>query len=174
MGATDKLQIFEMGFGTGLNAFLTAIQATETGRKVHYTTVETSPLFWEEVDGLNYTGVLGHAELFQQLHQNNWNGEIAINDFFTLEKRRIDLQNFQTEKRFDLLYYDAFAPSAQPELWTKETFEKLFHMLLPGGVLVTYCAKGSVRRAMVAAGFSVKKLPGPPGKREMIQAEKLA
>lgn len=166
------LRIFEMGFGTGLNAFLTAIKATEAQTEIHYTAIETSPLFLEEVTTLNYTEVLGHRDLFQQLHQSNWNDETVINEFFTIEKQRLSLLDFTTSNRFHLIYFDAFAPSAQPELWTKEIFEKLFAAMLPGGMLVTYCSKGDVRRAMMAAGFTVEKIPGPPGKREMVRAEK--
>ena len=166
------LHIFEMGFGTGLNAFLTATWAMETKTKVRYTAVETAPLFLEEAEKLNYASSSEHQALFRQLHQSNWNDEKVINEFFTLEKQRSGLQEFTTGNQFHLVYFDAFAPSAQPELWTKEIFEKLFGMLLPGGVLVTYCSKGDVRRAMTAAGFTIEKIPGPPGKREMVRAEK--
>lgn len=166
----DKLQVFEMGFGTGLNAFLTAMEAEKTGTPIHYTTVETSPLTVEEASVLNYPETLGRADLFQQLHRCKWNEDIALSDLFTLKKVQTGLFRFSAAHRFDAIYYDAFAPSAQPELWTKEVFEKLFAMLNEGGVLVTYCAKGDVRRAMMAAGFAVKKLPGPPGKREMLRA----
>jgi tRNA U34 5-methylaminomethyl-2-thiouridine-forming methyltransferase MnmC len=169
---SDMLRIFEMGFGTGLNAFLTAIWANEGQAKVHYTAVETSPLFLEEAATLNYADSLGHHDLFQQLHRSNWNDETRLNEFFILEKRRTSLLDFATNKQFHLVYFDAFAPSAQPELWTKEIFEKLHSMLLPGGTLVTYCSKGDVRRAMIAAGFTVEKIPGPPGKREMLRAAK--
>lgn len=168
----DTLRIFEMGFGTGLNAFLTAIWAAENKSRISYTTVETSPLLLEEAATLNYTDSLGHSDLFQQLHQSNWNEERQNNEFFTLEKRQCSLLDFVTDKQFHLVYFDAFAPSAQPELWTEEIFKKLFAMLLPGGVLVTYCSKGVVRRAMQAAGFSIEKIPGPPGKREMVRAKR--
>lgn len=171
-GQPQTLHIFEMGFGTGLNAFLTAIPTTEAGIPIHYTAVETHPLSLEEVALLNYSETLGHKELFQKLHEAYWNDAVHINDFFTLEKRRTTLAEFDTDQKFDLFYFDAFAPSAQPELWTKEIFEKLFYQMAPGGVLVTYCSKGDARRAMIAAGFTVKKLPGPPGKREMLRAEK--
>jgi tRNA U34 5-methylaminomethyl-2-thiouridine-forming methyltransferase MnmC len=169
----EPVRIFEMGFGTGLNTFLTVMEAAKNNIQIQYSTIESSPLFLEEVTMLNYTASLGHASLFQQLHQSNWNDATKINDFFTLEKLRTKLETYTANKQYHLIYYDAFAPSAQPELWTKEIFEKLRSMLLPNGVLVTYCAKGDVRRAMQAAGFTVKRLPGPPGKREMLRAEKL-
>jgi len=172
-GPSAPIRIFEMGFGTGLNAFLTAIKAIETSREIHYTAVETSPLSVEEITFLNYSDTLGNKELFQKLHETNWNEVKLISDFFTLGKYQATLAGFTTDQSFDLIYFDAFAPSAQPELWTREIFEKLFHQMALGGVLVTYCSKGDVRRAMIAAGFTVKKLPGPPGKREMLRAEKV-
>lgn len=166
------LSIFEMGFGTGLNAFLTAIFALEKKVAVSYTTVESTPLSPEEISALNYATALGHTELFRQLHACPWNEAVKVHEGFTLQKIHTTLSDFSPSQTFDLLYYDAFAPSAQPELWTKEVFEKMLFLLSPGGVLVTYCAKGVVKRAMRAAGFRVKKLPGPPGKREMVWAEK--
>lgn len=162
-----------MGFGTGLNAFLTAIEALKNNILVYYTAIETSPLFLEEVADLNYRESLGHVSLFHELHKANWNDTIKINDHFMLEKMRVDLRDYTAGQPYHLIYYDAFAPSAQPELWTKEVFEKLYDVLYANGILVTYCSKGDVRRAMQAAGFTVKKLPGPPGKREMLRAEKI-
>ena len=173
---TNKpINIFEMGFGTGLNAFLTVIEAEEKGIKVYYETVEKFPLSKEDVDSLNYEAVVKHEKLFQQIHECKWNKEVRLNEYFTLKKVHEDLINYSTEvlsevEGFNIIYYDAFAPIAQPELWTEDTFKHLYLMLLPGGILVTYCSKGSVRRAMKAAGFNVKKIPGPPGKREMVRA----
>lgn len=169
----QAINIFEMGFGTGLNAFLTAIKAEETKTNIHYTSVETSPLSFEEASGLNYAEILGRAELFQQLHDCEWNELVFVNEFFTVEKLQTNLLAFSSSRQYNVIYYDAFAPAAQPELWTKEVFEKMFSMLAGGGVLVTYCSKCDVRRAMIAAGFTVKKLPGPPGKREMLWAKKI-
>jgi tRNA U34 5-methylaminomethyl-2-thiouridine-forming methyltransferase MnmC len=167
---SDSAQIFEMGFGTGLNAFLTAIEAEEKGIKVYYETVEMFPLQKGKVDALNYTRGLSNKDLFQQIHECKWNEEVTLNKYFTLKKVHEDLINYSTNQPFNLIYYDAFAPTAQPELWTEEIFKKLYSMLLPNGVLVTYCSKGSVRRAMQAAGFSIEKISGPPGKREMVRA----
>jgi tRNA U34 5-methylaminomethyl-2-thiouridine-forming methyltransferase MnmC len=167
---TGPISIFEMGFGTGLNAFLTAIEAEERKQEVVYTAVEAFPLTIEEAATLNYTGILDHKELFEQLHTSEWNQPIPLTPYFTLHKLQTDLAQLSAGQQYHLVYYDAFAPSAQPELWTKEIFEKLYAMLQPGGVLVTYCSKGDVRRAMIAAGFQVEKLPGPPGKREMVRA----
>ena len=166
----ETIHIFEMGFGTGLNAFLTAIDAEQYQRRIDFTAVEAFPLFSEEASVLNYSAILGHQELFEKLHQSKWNEHISITNYFNLNKIHTDLFSFFTSQRFHLIYYDAFAPAAQPELWTKEIFDKLYSLLMPGGVLVTYCSKGDVRRAMIAAGFQVEKLPGPPHKREMLRA----
>ena len=160
-------------FGTGLNALLSFIEAEKNQVKIHYVTVELFPLPEDEITSLIYCGQLHHKDLepvFHQLHQCEWEKDIQISTYFTIHKTKVSLLNFTTSKLFNLIYYDAFAPSAQPELWTKEVFEKLFLMLMPGGVLVTYCSKGDVRRAMQAAGFIVEKIQGPPGKREMVRA----
>jgi tRNA U34 5-methylaminomethyl-2-thiouridine-forming methyltransferase MnmC len=166
----QPINIFEMGFGTGLNAFLTAIEAGNKKTKVYYTAVENNPLGEEEIRKLNYTETLKNVELFQAIHQCGWNEDIELNKFFTLRKINDDFINYSTNQQFNIIYYDAFAPTAQSELWMEEIFKKLYFMLLPGGILVTYCSKGSVRRAMEAAGFKVEKIPGPPGKREMVRA----
>ncbi|WP_343669370.1 tRNA (5-methylaminomethyl-2-thiouridine)(34)-methyltransferase MnmD [Chitinophaga sp.] len=152
------IRIFEMGFGTGLNALLTLQYATTP---VYYYAVEQFPLTATEVEGLNY----GNA-----MHHYPWNEDVKISDQFTLHKAHTSLMTVTPAQTFHLIYYDAFAPAAQPELWTKAVFEKLFSFLEPGGILVTYCSKGDVRRAMLAAGFAVEKLAGPPGKREMLRA----
>ena len=168
----QPIKIFEMGFGTGLNAFLTAIEAEEKGVKVYYETVEKFPLDKEEIDSLNYSSVLKNEELFRQIHECKWNAEVTVNENFILKKVRENLIHYSTHYPFNITYFDAFAPSAQPELWTEEIFRSLFSMLEPGGVLVTYCSKGDVRRAMKSAGLEVEKIPGPPGKREMLRAKK--
>lgn len=155
------VRIFEMGFGTGLNALLTMQHADIP---VYYYAVEQYPLTAEEVEGLSYGN---------ELHAYPWNEDVKINERFTLYKAHTSLLSVQPEQEFDLIYYDAFAPGAQPELWTTEVFEKLYGLLAKGGILVTYCSKGDVRRAMQAAGFKVEKLAGPPGKREMLRAKKV-
>jgi len=169
----DRYKIFEMGLGTGLNALLTAIEAEEKKSKIRYTAVEQFPISIEEARTLNYTEYLDHEKLFQQIHESSWIERVIISEYFILQKEKISLLNFSAAERFNLIYYDAFAPNAQPELWTKEIFEKLFQMLEPNGILVTYCSKGDVRRAMMSAGFGVEKLKGPPGKREMLRAVKI-
>ena len=169
---SQQLNIFEMGFGTGLNAFLTAIESERLQRRIHYTAIDKFPISIAEAACLNYTDILEHNELFQKIQTCNWNEEVELTQYFILRKEKIDLLNFSADQRFNLIYYDAFAPVAQPELWTQEIFEKLFRMLQPNGILVTYCSKGDVRRAMIAAGFKVEKLKGPQGKREMLRATK--
>jgi tRNA U34 5-methylaminomethyl-2-thiouridine-forming methyltransferase MnmC len=173
------LNIFEVGFGTGLNALLTIIEAEKLQREIHYETVEPFPLESTEAGSLNYCKQLVREDIqpvFELLHQCEWEKKTKITANFRFKKSRSNLLNFETagtclsgRQAFKLIYFDAFAPNAQPELWTKEIFEKMFAMLEPGGVLVTYCSKGDVRRAMQAAGFNVEKLPGPKGKREMIR-----
>ena len=166
------INILEIGFGTGLNAFLTAIEASTKKVKVYYVGVEQYPLTEGEISALNYSETLRHAELFQSIYKSSWDEDIELNDFFTLRKHNDDIINYSTNEIFNIIFYDAFAPSAQPELWTEEVFKKLYSVLLPKGVLVTYCSKSAVRRAMQAAGFEVEKIPGPPGKREMVRATK--
>jgi tRNA U34 5-methylaminomethyl-2-thiouridine-forming methyltransferase MnmC len=168
----EPVQLFEMGLGTGLNAILTAIAAEKIKRKIIYTAIEPFPLADEEIKALNYQQILANEELFLQLHRSRWQEDVKLTDYFSMRKERVDLLTFSTNQRFHLIYYDAFAPSAQPELWTGEVFEKLYHLLRSNSLLVTYCAKGDVRRAMQAAGFTVEKLKGPPGKREMLRATK--
>jgi tRNA U34 5-methylaminomethyl-2-thiouridine-forming methyltransferase MnmC len=171
----EQISILEMGFGTGLNALLTAMEVEGTETSVYYVALEPFPISVEEAALLNYCGQLDHEDLYQdfiRMHQCEWNKSFAFTKNFFLHKSGKTLQTFEHTTGFDLIYYDAFAPAAQPELWTKEIFAKLFSLLKQNGILVTYCSKGDVRRAMQAAGFVVKKLPGPPGKREMLRAEK--
>ena len=169
------IHIFEMGFGTGLNALLTYIEAENLNIHVHYTAVELFPLQHEEIAALNYCDQLKRPDLpavFERLHNCECNQEVDISSFFKLQKVKTNLANFSSGPRFNIIYFDAFAPAAQPELWTQAIFEKLITMMQFGGVLVTYCSKGDVRRAMQAVGFIVEKIPGPPGKREMVRSRK--
>lgn len=172
------LSILEMGFGTGLNALLTYIEAEKYNIPVHYTTLERFPLNENEIQHLNYCTQLNRPDLiplFNILHTSAWEENIVISPTFTLKKINRNLLNLNLNaypSHYHIIYYDAFAPSAQPELWTQEIFEKLYSVMHTNGVLVTYCSKGDVRRAMLAAGFMVEKLPGPPYKREMLRAIK--
>ena len=143
--------------------------------KIYYEAIEPFPFNEEEVQSLNYCQQLNRPDLkfiFEQLHSSDYEKEIQFPPFFILKKSKADLSTFKTSDLFDLIYFDAFDPNVQPELWTKEVFEKLFSILEPNGILVTYSSKGDVRRAMQAAGFTVEKIPGPKGKREMIRAKK--
>jgi tRNA U34 5-methylaminomethyl-2-thiouridine-forming methyltransferase MnmC len=166
------LRILEMGFGTGLNALLTLQEAEEKRVALHYTALELYPLSAEEADALSYDSQLsnrGSVNLYRQLHRAPWESDIRISPYFTLNKRNISLLDFTSDRSFDLIYFDAFAPAAQPDLWTEEVFTLLYRLSGPGAILVTYCSKGSVRRALQTAGWKVEKLAGPPGKREMVR-----
>jgi len=170
---TPDIHIFEVGLGTGLNALLTLIEAEKLQQPVYYTAVEMYPIDEIELNSLNYMKQLNRSDLlpaFQWLHQCEWEKGVPISPFFTIHKLHQSLLNFTTPTLQNLVYFDSFAPAAQPEHWTKEVFEKLFSALLPGGILVTYCSKSIVRKAMQAAGFVVTKIPGPQGKREMVRA----
>ena len=161
--------IFEMGFGTGLNAFLTWREADKMQVPIHYVTVEAYPITEEKAKQLNYHKLLQTDQL-TILHQISWEEAIPLSPYFTIEKHLSSLQDFDTKTRFDAIYYDAFAPSSQPELWTQEIFEKLAPWLKTGGNLTTYCSKGYVKRNLKAAGFTVQKHPGPGYKREVLRA----
>jgi tRNA U34 5-methylaminomethyl-2-thiouridine-forming methyltransferase MnmC len=174
----SELNILEMGLGTGLNALLTCMEASVQQRKVSYTAIEAFPLTSETLDLLNYTELLGEgsSELFGKIHQCSWETENSIGPYFLLKKLRLSLQDFSPtdqEGKFDVIYFDAFGPRVQPELWEQEIFEKMIAVLKPGGILVTYCAKGQVKRNLKAAGFIVETLQGPPGKREMVRGRKI-
>lgn len=173
--AKGYLDILEMGFGTGLNALLTVIHPQVASQKVRYTGLEAFPLTKSEWQPLDYPKLLDHPNaipIFQQLHEVDWGSYVPITADFELRKLKIDIRDFEAVESYDLIYYDAFGARVQPELWTDKIFEGMFSCLRPGGVLVTYAAKGSVRRAMQQVGFSVERLPGPPGKREMLRATK--
>lgn len=165
--------VLEIGFGTGLNALLTLIEADKHKSRIYYTATELYPLYEPEISQLNYCEQLkqpGYQLYFEKMHKGNWEEMFEVTEYFRLTKIKCDILEFSTENQFFLIYFDAFAPNAQPGLWTKEVFEKLYDLLLPGGILVTYCSKGEVQRTMKAAGFTIEKLQGPPGKREMIRA----
>ena len=173
-----NVSIFEMGFGTGLNALLTIKEIEGKECFIYYEALDLDPIPHEVVEQLNYCDKLGNTGLkktFQFIHQSKWNSSCIVNEQFTLNKRQLNLAEYIEDRRsfFNLIYFDAFAPNAQPELWTKKIFNKMHALLKPGGMLVTYCSKSDVRRAMQSAGFSVEKLQGPKGKREMLRATRL-
>lgn len=169
------LHILELGFGTGLNAWLTAIEAWKSKTEIYYSGVEAFPLQPDIINKLNYnrsTTDPTEKKWFQSLHQAEWNKAVSIHSFFTLTKWATPMEVYSEKQRFDLVYFDAFAPRIQPELWTFQRFKTIYHQMKRKSVLVTYSCKGDVRRAMLKAGFQVEKIPGPPGKREMLRATK--
>lgn len=166
------LRLLEIGFGTGLNALVTALEAEKHEGHLTYITLEKYPLNSQMVQMLDY-GRLAHEELWTSIHEAPWEQPVVISSHFTLEKRQADLLTTDLPSHIDIVYFDAFAPEKQPELWTEEIFARLFAAMRPGGVLSTYCAKGVIRRMLVGAGFQVERLPGPPGgKREILRATK--
>ena len=170
---SETISIFEMGFGTGLNALLTLQEAIRLKRKVYYHTVELFPLTVEEAEALQQDTLLGTGSLGIQLHQAEWEEAVVINEYFTLYKTKQSLLDLSLNTQFDVVYFDAFAPNDQPELWTEAVFGNLYNHLNTKGILVTYSSNGAVRRAMQAAGFTVQKIPGPIGKAEIVRAVKL-
>lgn len=173
----EKIHLLEIGFGTGLNALITFLESEKRGLNVDYVGVEAYPVAMSEISKLNYIEALKaheHAAVFKQLHVQSWDEPHQINPIFFLEKRQQFFDQITDENLFDLIYFDAFGARVQPELWTEDIFARMYKALKTEGVLVTYSAKGSVRRAMESVGFSVERLPGPPGKREMLRAIKEA
>lgn len=167
------VEILEIGFGTGLNALLTYIHAIENSIEVEYTGIEAFPVTLDEVSQLNYHDLIGQPiETYMNFHQGEWEVPHRIDEHFVLHRRKTEIEGVDDKEQFDLVYFDAFGPRVQPELWTEDIFNAMYDSLRPGGVLLTYSAKGSVRRAMIASGFTVERLPGPPGKREMLRAVK--
>jgi tRNA U34 5-methylaminomethyl-2-thiouridine-forming methyltransferase MnmC len=170
---SGKIKILEIGFGTGLNALLSCIEAGKNDLYIDYQAIELFPLPEEIYLKLNYPEHIeeeNSKETFMQIHSCPWNQHIKLSDHFSLTKLNISLQNYLPEKQyFDLIYFDAFGPDVQPEMWTVEVFKKMAFALRQGGVLVTYSTKGVVKRNMKEAGFSIEKLPGPVGKREILR-----
>lgn len=176
-----QLSVLEIGFGTGLNALLTAQWARENGVRVEFTTIELYPLAEVVYRELNYGRLLGDELLFFGLHEAKWDaGLVQVDECFAIRKCKSDIVEWlcneecgmRDEGLYDVVFFDAFSPDAQPELWTEEVFRSVYGLMKVGGVLTTYCAKGDVRRAMIAAGFRVEKLAGPPGKRHILRARK--
>lgn len=170
-----QLHILEIGFGTGLNALITLIEAEKQKLAIRYTGVEAFPVAIEELNALNYLEALqqeSRKKEFDILHSSPWETKVNITPNFQLTKQKKDFKDIDDVNLFDLIYFDAFGARVQPELWTVAIFDLMFKAMKSNGYLVTYAAKGSVRRAMIAVGFLVERLPGPPGKREMLRARK--
>ena len=165
-----ELRVLEIGFGTGLNGLLTLKWAEEHHQPVQYVGIETFPLAHTVLEKLNYPALLhSDSALFMMMHSSTVFRQVS--PFFSIRILHEEFQNFQSKfNRFHVIFFDAFSPDSQPEMWAEEGFRKLHNVLVPGGILVTYSCKGSVKRALKAAGFRLEKLPGPPGKREFLKA----
>lgn len=170
-----KVSILEIGFGTGLNCFITYLEAQQNDLNIDYTGVEAYPVKQEEIEKLNYVEALkaeNEQRVFDKIHSLLWNEKEQLSTNFSLIKKEQFFEDINELDKFNLIYFDAFGARVQPELWTESIFKKMFLALKQNGILVTYSAKGSVRRAMQKVGFTVERLPGPPGKREMLRARK--
>lgn len=171
----QDVSILEIGFGTGLNAYITYLESLNYNRIISYTGVEAYPITSEEISAMNYAAQLGepsHGEVFLKLHKVSWEHHIKISDYFILTKRKMFFQDIEQINEFDLIYFDAFGYDVQPELWSTDIFRKMYKALKSEGILVTYAARGVVKRSLIEVGFKVEKLEGPPGKREMFRALK--
>lgn len=166
----NPMYIFEMGFGTGQNSLLTLKFAIERNIRVKYHAVEIFPVPFGLVSSFEIEPGLRNE--FINMHKAEWDKPFQVTHLFELTKINQSLQNWLPNEMYHLIYFDAFSPESQPELWTADVFQKMYNMLYTGGILTTYCAKGYVRRNMISAGFKAERLPGPPGKREMLRGRK--
>lgn len=170
-----SVAILEIGFGTGLNAFITFLEAKKMNQTIEYVGVEGYPVVPDEVLAMNYVAELNAENqqvIFEKMHESNWEEKIVLNPNFSLTKRKQFFDEITDLEQFDLIYFDAFGYRVQPELWSTAIFEKMYKALKKQGFLVTYAARGVVKRSMIEVGFTVEKLAGPPGKREMFRARK--
>ncbi|MEP7195371.1 MAG: tRNA (5-methylaminomethyl-2-thiouridine)(34)-methyltransferase MnmD [Saprospiraceae bacterium] len=171
----EATRVFEFGFGTGLNTWLTISNAEKNEKHIYYEAIEMYPLPDSEWKLLNYPEIHsfnGSVDFFEKIHNSKWNQSVAINGYFELKKIHINWLEYHTTNKFDIVFFDAFAPEVQEDLWTIESLTKLYNLLDINGILVSYCAKGIFRRNLKEVGFKVEKLQGPPGKREMTRAHK--
>lgn len=175
--AQKSISVFEMGFGTGLNALVTLQFSKEKKKVINYHCIEKYPLPFnliEELDHPTTAHLTEFSEDYHRLHHSEWNELIEINPNFHFSKQNVDLVDFKSDiNEVDLVFFDAFAPQIQPELWTKESLKKMYDLLRVGGILVTYCAQGEFKRVLKSLGFLVEGLPGPIGKREITRAVKV-
>ena len=170
----DSISILEIGFGTGLNTFITFLE-TANKEKVNYVGVEAYPISSEEIAQMNYVTELQATQyqaVFDKMHSCDWESQQNITENFILTKRKQFFQDIEDKEQYDLIYFDAFGFPLQPELWSEAIFKKMYDALLPKGTLVTYACRSSIKNAMLSVGFSIEKLPGAPGKREMLRATK--
>lgn len=170
-----SISILEIGFGTGLNGFITFLESQKLNQTIDYVGVEAFPVSNDEVVSMNYVPELNaenDREIFNKMHQSDWEEQIILRANFIFTKRQQFFEDIIDIEKFDLIYFDAFGFDVQPELWSTAIFQKMYNALKPQGVLVTYAARGVVKRSMIEVGFKVEKLEGPPGKREMFRAKK--
>ena len=170
-----SVSIMEIGFGTGLNAFITFLEGQKLRQTIDYVGIEAYPISAEEVKGMNYVAALNaenQRAIFEVMHNNAWEIPNPLSDSFVLTKKQQFFDTIDTIEKFDLIYFDAFGYRVQPELWSTSIFQRMYNSLKNNGVLVTYAARGVIKRSMIEAGFTVEKLDGPPGKREMFRASK--
>jgi tRNA U34 5-methylaminomethyl-2-thiouridine-forming methyltransferase MnmC len=172
-----ELTVFEVGFGTGLNAILTYEYAIDNLLKIKYDSIEAYPITMDEVESLDYVSLFENPNtknLYFQMHSCAWDEPNQLSENFIVTKIHNKLENqIFPENHYDIIFFDAFGPRVQEGMWSKTHFENLYHSLKTGGIFVTYCAKGQVKRDLKSVGFEVETLPGPPGKREMTRGRKL-
>jgi tRNA U34 5-methylaminomethyl-2-thiouridine-forming methyltransferase MnmC len=171
----STIHVLEVGFGTGLNALLTCLEAKN--HNINYTAIEAYPLSFDTIQQLNYPDLLNDenaGRIFRELHLAKWEQPCNITEQLVLTKKNVFLEEAQfSPQYFHLIYFDAFAPDVQPELWTGSIFQRLYGWLAPGGILVTYSSKGAVKQNLRSAGFTIERLAGPPGKRHILRAKKV-
>ncbi len=172
-----SVAIFEVGLGTGLNAILTLLEAIQNNLQIEYNAIEKYPLDIKTIYQLNYPELLKlneqEKELFYKIHNTEWDKKTELNKNFRFTKIKNDITEFSIRFSYDLVYFDAFAPGKQPEMWSKNVFQKIYNNQNRNGILTTYCSKGGVKRTLMSLGYQVESIPGPRGKREIIRAQKL-
>lgn len=167
----NEVSIFEMGLGTGLNAFLSLKFASENDYKIKYFGIEKHPVNRDLYSKLDY-GNGEELDLFMKIHNSDWGVSTKITPNFTLYKEEVDLLDFNHTEKYDLVFFDAFSPDIQPELWSEDVFRTIYQCMNLNGIFMTYSVKGIVKRALKSAGFKIEKIPGPKGKREILRAVK--
>lgn len=171
----QSVSVLEIGFGTGLNAFITFLESQKNNQKIDYVGVEGFPISLEEISQMNYVNQLNSNQFeseFKRMHTSDWEKNVTISDTFRLTKRKQLFNEINDKNQFDIIYFDAFGYRVQPELWSVDIFTKMFEALKERGILITYACRGPIKNAMKEAGFKIEKLAGPPGKREMLRGWK--
>ncbi len=170
-----RIRLFEAGFGTGLNAYLSCLESARKKINICYHSIELYPL--EKLEWIRFAGHIkgkqGDIKLFKDIHACEWDKEVQITESFILKKIKGDLKEYDFHERYDVIYFDAFGPEVQQEMWTEEIFRKIYGIMNKGAVFSTYSAKGQVRRNLISAGLQVKRISGPPGKKEILVASKI-